>query len=242
MLVDNAVLKRLAKEVSAALRKRRMRLIIVHGAGPFGHVPAKKHKLTRGLKGIKPIEGMALTHQRMEELNAKVVAALIDAGVNAMAYQPSAGGILEDRRLVCFPIESVARLLDLGITPVTYGDVLPDLRSGLNILSGDHIVPYLAEKLAANRVIIATSHNGIFDRNPEEKGARKLDAINDRIVLELDCRATKGTDVTGGIGGKVRELMALSRHGVRTEILSGLKADYVKRALLGEEGIGTLIT
>lgn len=240
--VNRPVLKRLAKEVSQALKKKRLRLIIVHGAGPYGHVPAKKHRLTSGLAGVKPIEGMALTHRRMEGLNAQVVGALIDAGVNAMAYQPSAGGILEARRLVAFPLESIVRLLELGITPVAYGDVLPDLKTGLNILSGDHLVPYLAERLNADQVIIATSHNGIYDRDPHDKGARKLDYINEEIVAELDSRRTSGTDVTGGIGGKVRELMALSKHGVKTEIISGMKPGYVKRALLGETGIGTRIT
>jgi len=240
--VKTQVLKRLAGEVSEALREKpKMRLIIVHGAGPFGHVPAREYKLDRGLKNRVQVKGMAVTHRSMETLNLRVVSALIDAGVNAIAYQPSAGAILEDGVLVSFPLESMERILNLGLVPVAYGDVLPDLKTGLNILSGDHLVPYLAEHLTADRVVIATAYNGIFDRNPSEKGARRLDVVDAGILAELEARETQGTDVTGGIARKVRELVSLSKHGVKSEIISGLKPGYVKRALLGETGIGTRI-
>ncbi|MFH0863128.1 MAG: isopentenyl phosphate kinase [Candidatus Altiarchaeota archaeon] len=239
--VNRKTLIRLAKEISESMKTRKMSLIIVHGAGPYGHVPAKEYALTGGNKGRKQVRGMVVTHQRMEELNAEVVGALVDAGLDAMAFQPSAGGVMEDRRLVSFPLESVERMLALGIVPVMYGDVLPELKTGLNILSGDHLVPYLAEKLGADRVVIATSHNGVYDRDPDEKGALKIGVLDERTVAMLEPRKTKGTDVTGGIGRKVRELMALSRHGVRSEIISGNEPGYVKRALLGEEGIGTRI-
>jgi len=239
--VVRKALKRLAGEIAEALACRKMRLIVVHGAGPYGHVPAKKYAIDRGLKTHDQVKGMAETHRMMEALNAEVVGALIDAQVNAIAYQPSAGGILEDKLLVSFPLESVERLLTLGLVPVMYGDVLPDLKTGLNILSGDHLVPYLAEKMAADRVILATSHNGVFDRDPDEKGAVKFDVINEEIVGELMRRRTKGTDVTGGIGRKVRELTALTKHGVKSEIISGMEPGYLKRALLGETGIGTRI-
>ena len=239
--VNERALSRLAREIRAALLKKGMRLIVVHGAGPFGHVPAKRYGLDRGLKRASQVRGMAQTHRCMEVLNSRVVGALLDATVNAIAFQPSAGGILEDGKLVSFPLESIERLLRLGLVPVSYGDVLPDLKAGLGILSGDHLVPYLAERLAADRVIIATSHNGIFDCDPDSKGAKRLDCVDERMLGELDARATSGTDVTGGIGRKVRELMALSRHGVRSEILSGCKPGHVRRALCGECGIGTVI-
>jgi isopentenyl phosphate kinase len=239
-VVRRQVLCRLAKEIAAALKKRKMRLIVVHGAGPFGHVPAKKYGLTGGLKGSRQVEGAAVTHRSMEGLNAEVVGALVDAGVDAMAFQPSAGGILDDRGLVTFPLESMRRLLDLGLVPVSYGDVLPDLKWGLNILSGDHLVPYLAEKLGADRVIIVTSHNGVFDCDPCARGARKLDCIDADTVADLDARCVEGTDVTGGIGRKVRELLALAGKGVKSEII-GAEPGYLRRALAGESGIGTRI-
>ena len=57
----------------------------------------------------------------------------------------------------------------------------------------------------------------------------------------LEGREASGTDVTGGIKGKVEELLELAAQGVHTEILSGLERGYVERALMGERGLGTII-
>ncbi len=238
--VEGKALRRLAGEVSQALKKRPLRLFIVHGAGPYGHVPAKKYALLSGLKTKRQVEGMAMTHQCMERLNFEVVAALVDKKVNALAYQPSAGGLLDGGRLVSFPLASVKRLLDMGIVPVSYGDVLPDRRLGLGILSGDRLVPYLAGGLSADRVVIVTSYNGIYDRDPREKGARKLGLINAGVLSALSARATEGTDVTGGIAGKVAELLRLSGRGIPSEII-GPNPGYLRRTLLGESGLGTRV-
>lgn len=238
--VEAKAIKRLAAEIAQALRKRPLRLFIVHGAGPYGHVPAKKYALSGGLRGRRQVEGMALTHQSMERLNFKVVESLVTAKVNAMAYQPSAGGLLDGGRLASFPLESVNCLLDIGVVPVSYGDVLPDRGLGLGILSGDHLVPYLARELSADRVVIVTSYNGIYDMDPKEKGARKLDLINASVLPVLSARATEGTDVTGGIAGKVVELLRLSGRGIPSEII-GPNPGYLKRTLLGETGLGTRV-
>lgn len=242
MEVRARVLNRLASEVSSALRVRpRMKLLMVHGAGPFGHVLADDYELQKGHRGPLQVEGVAVTHQSMESLNSTVVNALLTAGVNAMAYQPSAAGVLEDGRLASFPLEPVERLLGLGIVPVSYGDVLADLKRGLGILSGDHLIPYLAEKLAAERVVIVTSYNGVFDRDPRVKGAVKYDVVDEKMLLKLRGRSTEGRDVTGGIARKVGELVSLARRGVKSEIISGVELGYLERALKGEKGIGTRI-
>ena len=43
--VDNVSLKRIASEIKASLDISPKQLIIVHGAGSFGHPPAKKYKI-----------------------------------------------------------------------------------------------------------------------------------------------------------------------------------------------------
>ncbi|MBD3388080.1 MAG: hypothetical protein GF416_03445 [Candidatus Altiarchaeales archaeon] len=241
MEVDEETLKRLACEISEAMYEGGMTLVVVHGAGPFGHVLAKEYQLDRGYQSRKQVRGLALTHKSMEALNEKVVSALVDSGVNAIACQPSAGGILDGRKLAEYPVRSVELLLGLGLTPVAYGDVLPDLKTGFNILSGDHLVPYLAGRLRADRVIITTSHNGIYDRSPDDKNAVKYDRVDGDVMAELEKRETDGTDVTGGIARKVRELLTLSEDGIKSEVISGARPGYLKRALMGEEGIGTII-
>jgi isopentenyl phosphate kinase len=50
-----------------------------------------------------------------------------------------------------------------------------------------------------------------------------------------------GIDVTGGMVLKVKKLLQIAKLGVESEIINAAKPDVLKRALLGEEGLGTII-
>ncbi len=241
--VNSSNLDRLAKEMTEAWNESGFSMVVVHGAGPFGHVPARKYDLDKGLKGSWQIEGISETHQSMEGLNYRVVDSLRRAGLPAVAFQPSAGGVLRNGRLVSFPIYVLKELLKLGIVPVAYGDVLFDREKGVSILSGDHLVPYLAKKLNADRVILVADVPGIFDRDPKKnkdaKIIKELGRKNVGLVKEIG--SAKGVDVTGGMKGKLGELLRLAGMGIESEIVCGFEDGTLKRALLGERGLGTII-
>ena len=241
--VDEVNLTRLAGEIAEALLQSDIKLVIIHGAGPFGHVLAEKYKLTEGLLGSEQIEGMAATHASMEKLNAAVVGALIESGVTAISFQPSAGGILDNQKLVEFPVGVLREMLDAGFMPVGYGDVLIDRATGINILSGDHLVPYLARKLPANRVVIATDVDGIFTGDPKDGGnQKKIDVITKENIGSVKLSGSKATDVTGGMERKVRELLLLAESGISSHIISGLSAGELTKVLKGSSSAGTVIT
>ncbi len=242
--VNEENLKRLSREISEAKREKYFNLILVHGAGPFGHVPARKYALDQGLKSEKQLEGVIVTHQSMEKLNFQVVEFLQKESVTAMAFQPSAGGILEDGKLVEFPLSVLKEFLKLEIVPVLYGDVLLDKKTGINILSGDHLVPYLAEKLNAARVILCADVDGIFTEDPKKNPQAKLISFlsPDNLDKIKELSGSKNTDVTGGMRRKVQELLNLvEKTEVKVEIINGFTEGLLKRTLLGEEGLGTTI-
>jgi len=233
--------RRISKEIVDAINERDFKLIIVHGAGPFGHIPANRYKLNNGLKNKKQISGFVKTHQSMERLNYKVVEILQENGLNAVAFQPSACGILKNRRLVCFPIDVMKRFIEIGIIPVSYGDVLLDEDTGINILSGDHLVPYIAEKLKADKIIMATDVKGIYDSDPKEnKNARFIPEITSNNIKYIGIGNSRTMDVTGGMRRKVEELMRVAETGIEIRIVSGIDRGILKKALLGEH-VGTVI-
>ena len=237
--INGEILQRLAGEISEAREEKEFSLMIVHGAGPFGHVPAKEYGLHEGLKDERQIEGFSITHHSMEKLNFLVVDALRKAGLNAIEFQPSSIGILKNEELVHFPTEALEKILNLGLIPVAYGDVLIDEKKGIAILSGDHLVPYLAKELNASRVIITTDVAGIFDSDPKEnRDAKLIPEINSENIDSLNIGSSTSTDVTGGMHRKVRELLSLE---IDSEIISALEPGLVKRALLGERNLGTVI-
>ncbi|MFH1722342.1 MAG: isopentenyl phosphate kinase [Candidatus Altiarchaeota archaeon] len=236
--VNEKNLNRLCGEISSAKTKKGFKLVVVHGAGPYGHVLAKKFKLADGISQDWQLEGVPLTHQSMEQLNSQVVAALQKAGISAISLQPSAGGILQAKKLASFPVEVVEKLIEKDIVPVSYGDVLIDLVTGFNILSGDHLVPYLAEKLKATRVIIATDVDGILD----EKGV-VIPKITEKNSNQLNYTKVKGTDVTGGMKRKVEELFDLAiNRNIDSCIINGSKPGVLEKTLEGKKVKGTKIT
>ena len=241
--VNAANLERLAGEISEALKGDKSSLFIVHGAGPFGHVPAKKYELNSGLKSSDQVIGISETHQSMEELNYAVVGTLRKFGIPAIAFQPSAGGILKKGKLIKFPLEVIEKMLEIGLVPVSYGDVLLDLDKGVSILSGDHLVSYLAEKLKADRVLLVADVPGIFDKDPKKNKDAKIVKELDRKSIHLiqEIGSAKGTDVTGGMKGKLDELLRLADMGIESEIISGFVPENLMRSLHGERGIGTII-
>jgi len=241
--VNAANLERLAGEIAEALKEDKFSLFIVHGAGPYGHVPAKKYELNSGLKSTKQVIGISDTHHSMEGLNYIVVTALRKEGLPAIALQPSAGGILKNGKLIKFPLDVIKKMLGMGLVPVSYGDVLIDEDKGISILSGDHLVPYLAEKLKADRVILVADVPGVFDKdpkkNPDAKIIKELGRKSVRQIREIG--SAKGTDVTGGMKGKLDELLHLADMDIESEIISGFAPGDLERALLGVRGIGTII-
>ncbi len=241
--VNTDNLQRLAKEISEARKLKGFSLVIVHGAGPFGHVPAKKYGLGKGSQGVNQVEGFSETHSSMVRLNSIVVEALCRKGLNAVAFQPSAGGILRDGKLVKFPIDVMENMIGMGLVPVAYGDVLFDEEKGASILSGDHLVPYLADRLKAGRVIMVADVGGIYDKDPKKnmdaKVMRELGRANLHEIKEIG--PSTGVDVTGGMEKKLEELLELADKGIESEIISGVEPGLLKRSLLGEKGLGTII-
>jgi isopentenyl phosphate kinase len=180
----------------------------------------------------------------MEKLNVRVVDALQGAGIAAVALQPSACVVVEDGRIKSMELTPLRKLLELGITPVAYGDAVPDLKRGMSILSGDQLVTGLAWELGAARVILGVDVDGVYTADPKvNKNAKLVSEITPASWREISgsMGAAGGEDVTGGMANKVRELLALAERGVGAQIVNAAKPGVLKRAILGERGLGTRV-
>jgi isopentenyl phosphate kinase len=209
---DCAIRKdRIAACAAEIARRPALRLVLVHGAGSCGHPQARRHRLD---EGIPPgdIAGIAETHAAVARLNAAVVEALRAAGREAVGIHPLCHCIADGGRLRDPDWRPVELLLGLGVTPVLHGDVVTDTARGASIVSGDQLVASLARALPPDRVGLATDVPGVLGR--------------DGAVVE---RASRGTaaglaggsgnpDVTGGMAGKLSELLGLADAGIPSAI------------------------
>lgn len=232
------VINRLADEVYKSLSH--VDLIIIHGGGSFGHPLAHKYGLVRGFSSDGQLIGLAETRFAMNELNQIIVEALIDAGVPAITIQPSSCVVLSDGLISHFYLEPIKFALKLNCVPVLFGDVVFDEVLGFTILSGDKISSYLALKLNAKRLVFACDVDGVYTSDPKvNRNAKFIPVIGadelDGFLKSFSVEGGVAFDVTGGIIGKLRELVEPALRGVEVLIVNALRPDFVRRAILGEE-------
>jgi len=242
--LDSFNLIRIAREISASSYHK---LIIVHGAGSFGHPYAKEYAIGSEIKSTQELtrkrKGFSKTQNSVKNLNALVCQYLLEQEIPAVSIQPSSFIETNNKRIININLDLITKYLELGFVPVLYGDVVLDMDNKIKmaVLSGDQIVKYIAEKLKPEKVILGSDVNGIYNKDPK----KYTDAYLMKIVTshqELESTDnTQTVDVTGGMGGKLSELLELATIGIESEIINATHNNNIRNALNGVKGIGTLI-
>ncbi len=221
-----------------------MSLIVVHGGGSWGHPLAKQYGIKEGYRELSQIMGFSKTHQAMTTLNKLVVDALINHNISAVAVQPSSCIVTKMGRIYVMEERPLTKLLEMGFVPVLYGDAVLDSDIGFSILSGDQLVSSLATRLDVDRIIIGVDVNGLYTADPKVNPAARLIkhiTLSKLKNLQHKIEEAKVTDVTGGMLGKIIELMPAIERGIRAMIVNAAKPNNVYKALKGEKVVGTII-
>jgi isopentenyl phosphate kinase len=201
-------------------------LVLIHGAGSFGHVQAEEYELR---EKFNP-EGLRVTHSSVVELNRLVVEALARSGANPMPIHPFSCVTLRDGRIESFSLEPIERMIEEGLLPVLHGDVAMDITRRAGIVSGDDLVPYLARSLGAEIVAEGTDKDGVLvDGKPLERISG-----DDWPAVEKFLVGSSTTDVTGGMREKVLKLLELADAGINSLIFNASKRGYISRVLNGD--------
>jgi isopentenyl phosphate kinase len=227
------ILARLARELTEAAGSAP--LVVLHGAGSFGHPGAKRWKLAEPPEGSgrerDRLRGASIVAAEVRRLHGKVLAALIEAGANPISLPASTLAHNSAGRLAGLDSGPFARALAAGGMPVSFGDVVPDDAWGFSILSADTIAVELARALGASRVLFVSDVPGIL----ESMGGgprRVIGSVTEEVARAL--APSTGTDVTGGIAGKARAMLAIASAGADAGLISGLSDGAVPRAVRGE--------
>jgi isopentenyl phosphate kinase len=235
------VINRLAEETQKAGSKN---LIIVHGGGSFGHPTAQKYGIKEGLKDEAQKVGFAETHHVMSVLNGLVMDALVWHSIPSFSVAPSCCVVTENGRIKFFEDTILRMLLNTGFVPVLYGDVVLDEKLGFTVLSGDQLVAYLARKLGAGKIVIGVDTDGLYDADPKVAKNAKLYThltLSELEKVKSKLGGTTMTDVTGGMVGKITELVPAVEQGIPVALVNAAKPNRVYKALMGEAVDGTVI-
>jgi isopentenyl phosphate kinase len=235
------VINRLAEEIQKANVKN---LMIVHGGGSFGHPTAQKYAIKEGLKEDTQKVGFSETHHVMTVLNGLVLDALVWHNIPALSVTPSCCVVTENGRITYFEDAVLKKLLKTGFVPVLCGDVTLDERLGFTVLSGDQLVAYLARKFDAGKIVIGVDTEGLYDADPKVTKNAKLYThltLSELEKVKENLGGSTATDVTGGMIGKITELVPAVEQGIPVAIVNAAKPNRVYKALMGEAVEGTVI-
>lgn len=214
--------------------------ILVHGGGSFGHPNARKYRIREGLIGDlnRKRIGFSKTHQAMLRLNELILDVFLEKGLPAYPISPSSVFLIEKGEIIYAELEVLRKLLELGFIPVLFGDTAIALDKGIDILSGDQVVSYLARMLKPSKVIFLMGVDGIYDRNPKEGNAKLIEELSAEEVKHLlKSSESAGIDVTGGIGNKLREALKIAKHS-EVYFINGKVKGNLSKAIRGEK-VGT---
>jgi isopentenyl phosphate kinase len=238
------VLGRLAGEIAAAMKEDpNLSLVLGHGSGSFGHVPANKHGTRLGVRTPEQWLGFVQVWRDAAELNHYVLDALHVAGIPALAFPPSASLVGKDGRVASWNLAPLVAALDAGLVPVVYGDVVFDTVRGGTIFSTEDLFSHMGRQLKPHRLLLAGIEPGVWADYPA--CTRMIEQITLKNVEEFlpALRGSAATDVTGGMYSKVMEMLELVQAlpGMEALIFSGSRSGNVLRALLGER-VGTQLS
>ena len=217
-------------------KKSNKKLVIVHGAGSFGHMKAKEFRLAEGrVAGISQDGAVSEVRNDMLQLNQKVVSSLESRGLDVKSFPPhkwakGTGPNFSGK----LPIYD-------GIT-VVYGDVVDDESSDFGILSGDDLMlRYATEIPGVERAIFAIGDvDGILRVPPSKAGPDDL-IVEWNPSMEFEGEHAVEIDVTGGIGLKASRGAMIASKGIDVILVNGEISQRVADAIEGLPVVGTRI-
>jgi len=235
------VLKRIAAELKKALEEKEFSLIVVHGAGPFGHTNVVEFDINNGVYTDRHKEGLAKTIKDCNYLDSVVVDSLKESGIEAQAFDPNKIVEQDNKKIVGFETKGIEQALKEGKIPVVFGQMAPDKSLNASVMSGDAAIGFLAKKLNAKKIFLGADVAGVFTANPKkDKNAKRIPLIDksnfEEVITQTEQAGT--VDVTGGMKGKLEKLKEMLQ-GTTALIFDANKEENFYKALTGKEVEGT---
>jgi isopentenyl phosphate kinase len=209
---------RIAIELAAI----RGRLVLLNGAGSFGHIPVKRWGLDQGFSR-KTTRSFAETKLQLLRLQEILLSILCSHGIPAVPFNPSSFMMARSGRLYRVDTDALCAFLDLGLVPLFGGDLVPDLDQGWRVVSADQMASWIAPRIGASVIIYGTDVDGVYTSDPKVRGdARLMETISSRDIRKLagSIRGSRTPDVTAGMRGKLLEAQAATKRGVEVVVMN----------------------
>lgn len=238
--IRKAIVRRLARELKQFIqRSPKTKIVLLHGAGSFGHPLVFRHQLLEHPLTGPRLLGFAETVYSTRYLANLLTEIFSAAKLPVLPLQASA--VLNEKRgsMFLFNLQHIKQILSAGFIPLLGGDMGLTKKNQAIVVSADRLAVLLGQALPNSRIIFATDVDGIFEKfpPPDEKGPFSfLSRKNLKRVLEKMTEQKNKYDTTGGMVGKLRTLLTLRQKEI--VIFNGLRPGALSKALSGKS-VGT---
>jgi len=232
-----AVLRSAARQIAAVTS--RFTVIIVHGAGSFGHLPVTQFGLSEGFRSRQQLRGLSETKSRLLEWELKLSQVLNQYRIPVIPLAAGDYVIARNGRIHSCNLEPLKKWMRVGCVPSTGGDIVPDELTGFSIVSGDQLAVHIATSLKASKLVFATDVDGIFDFDPNQnKSARLMPLVRTHGVQNIAARMRPEiADVTGGMKGKIQEASEAAAGGMPVFFVNLVKGNRLRDVVLGHRRV-----
>ena len=215
-----AEIRRIAAELKQVLSSDPdLHVLVGHGSGSFGHVPARKFHTREGVHSAAEWQGFAQVWYEARALNQLVTDIFVEAGLPVISLPPSASVIAFDGQMQHWDFAPIAAALEHGLLPVIHGDAVFDQQRGGTILSTEELFIHLAGLLHPDLILIAGSESGVWEDFPERNQLiPEITPLNYREIAKK-IFPSSSTDVTGGMASKVSAMVDLVKAQPQQRVL-----------------------
>lgn len=218
-------------------------ITIVHGAGSFGHLKAKKWQISEGyIFDIEKEQNVAVAaiRQDMKELNSYITQELKIQGVEAISFPPSnwARGIGPNFK---GSLADIANCMP-NIVAITFGDVVDcEEPRKFGILSGDDLMVRLAKEIdgITHCIFLLGDTEGLLTAPPSHPNSKLVPTWSRNLAI--NGKHNTSEDVTGGIFLKLESAAEITQVVPNVWFLDGRKPNRVKELIETGHTKGTQI-
>lgn len=249
LITDKRVAKsfrrEVARNIAAQLEQVRaerpaLRMVVGHGSGSFGHFEAWRLDIGSGIASDEERQAMARVGAVAAELTTLVQFELLEAGLPALRFPPSALLTTSDKRVHAMATDALRLALAQGYLPLTHGDITLDQAIGGAIMSTEAVFAALAEPLEATEIILLGEVDGVLDADGSLVSRISPESLPALLPM---LGGSHGVDVTGGMQQKVAEMVELAsrRPSLSVTIANGRRDGILLDLLLRGKARGTQI-
>ena len=243
-VLKEAFVKKAAKELSLALkRKPGPKLILLHGAGSFGHPLVYKYRLKNQKLKIASFNHIGQVVRQLRDLGNELTKIFIAQGLPLVPLQTSSLFIRNKGKTILKNFSVIETILKGGGIPLLGGDLTLG-GDRVYVLSADEISVLLAKRIKNSQLFFATDVEGVYKSFPPLKGEKAIELLQGqelKLFLEKNTALTTlgKHDVSGDVLGKLKQLTFLKNN--KAFIFNGQKPHLISKALKGEKVKGTTI-